>query len=291
MRTVAGRLGHAGGGTTTLRSYTAWVSEADQRAATGLGTRMPVRPDPSVPVVPEREPAYLRAANELRRRIVDGELRVGGAPPSEKQVAAEFGVAVGTAHRVAASLADPASFRPHLVDPRMEAPERAGTGEGWIGDFERARNSRTQGEVAQRCCTPPSSACARWRRAPGRSLLSCIEPRSPSWASSPRSWACRPGRRARWLLRTTPVRRSRPAGPPDPPPTTSPAWPPALPAAGRRALIATRVDADEPIDCGRSLWTSTRARSARRSTAPSRSRRQPARCASPVPASTTTPPR
>ena len=115
VRTVAGRLGHAGGGTTTLRSYTAWVSEADQRAATGLGARMPVRPDPSVPVVPEREPAYLRAANELRRRIVDGELRVGGAPPSEKQVAAEFGVAVGTAHRVAASLADPASFRPHLV--------------------------------------------------------------------------------------------------------------------------------------------------------------------------------
>ena len=205
LRTVAGRLGHGGGGTTTLRTYTAWVSEADQRAATGLGTRMPTRPDPSVPVVPEREPAYLRAANELRRRIVDGELRVGGAPPSEKQVAAEFGVAVGTAHRVlsqlrawgvvemvdgrrrvvrppapppeeppsapapvepvtvgdpaatrfwsvvlrgpdghryparivAASLADPASFRPHLVGiARMEAPERAGDGEGWIGDFE-----------------------------------------------------------------------------------------------------------------------------------------------------------
>ena len=211
VRTVAGRLGHAGGGTTTLRSYTAWVSEADQRAATGLGTRMPVRPDPSVPVVPEREPAYLRAANELRRRIVDGELRVGGAPPSEKQVAAEFGVAVGTAHRVAASLADPASFRPHLVGiARMEAPERAGDGEGWIGDFERARNSRTQGEVAALLHTTQQHL-ARWRRAPGRSLLSCVEPRSPSWASSPRSWACRPGRRARWLLRTTPVRRSRPA--------------------------------------------------------------------------------
>ena len=38
---------------------------------------------------------------------------------------------------VAASLADPASFRPHLVGiARMEAPERAGDGEGWIGDFE-----------------------------------------------------------------------------------------------------------------------------------------------------------
>ena len=36
VRTVAGRLGHGGGGTTTLRVYAAWVSEADQRASTGL---------------------------------------------------------------------------------------------------------------------------------------------------------------------------------------------------------------------------------------------------------------
>ncbi|WP_433503707.1 tyrosine-type recombinase/integrase [Pseudonocardia halophobica] len=36
-RTVAGRLGHGGGGTTTLKTYTAWVSEADQRAARGIG--------------------------------------------------------------------------------------------------------------------------------------------------------------------------------------------------------------------------------------------------------------
>ena len=43
IRTVAGRLGHAGGGTTTLRSYTAWVSEADQRAAVRLASRMPKR--------------------------------------------------------------------------------------------------------------------------------------------------------------------------------------------------------------------------------------------------------
>jgi integrase len=42
-RTVAGRLGHAGGGT-TLRVYAAWVSEADQRAATTLAARMPPRP-------------------------------------------------------------------------------------------------------------------------------------------------------------------------------------------------------------------------------------------------------
>ncbi|MCA1707983.1 MAG: hypothetical protein LC808_33790, partial [Actinobacteria bacterium] len=32
--------------TTTLRAYTAWVSEADQRAAKNIGGRMPERPAP-----------------------------------------------------------------------------------------------------------------------------------------------------------------------------------------------------------------------------------------------------
>jgi integrase len=40
IRTVAGRLGHGGGGTTTLKVYAAWVSEADQRAAVALGRRV-----------------------------------------------------------------------------------------------------------------------------------------------------------------------------------------------------------------------------------------------------------
>ncbi len=39
-RTVAGRLGHAGGGSTTLRVYSAWVAEADQRAAAALAARV-----------------------------------------------------------------------------------------------------------------------------------------------------------------------------------------------------------------------------------------------------------
>jgi integrase len=43
-RTVAGRLGHGGGGTTTLKTYTAWVAEADQRAASTFSARMPPRP-------------------------------------------------------------------------------------------------------------------------------------------------------------------------------------------------------------------------------------------------------
>jgi integrase len=55
VRTVAGRLGHAGGGSTTLRTYTAFVLEADQRAATALAARRPrpATPSPS----PDERPA------------------------------------------------------------------------------------------------------------------------------------------------------------------------------------------------------------------------------------------
>ncbi len=41
VRTVAGRLGHGGGGTTTLRVYAAWVAESDKRAAGLLSDRLP----------------------------------------------------------------------------------------------------------------------------------------------------------------------------------------------------------------------------------------------------------
>ena len=44
VRTVAGRLGHGGGGATTLRVYSAWMSEADQKAAGTFTVRMPAPP-------------------------------------------------------------------------------------------------------------------------------------------------------------------------------------------------------------------------------------------------------
>ena len=46
LRTVAGRLGHGGGGATTLKVYAAWVGESDRRASDILGSRMkrPRRP-------------------------------------------------------------------------------------------------------------------------------------------------------------------------------------------------------------------------------------------------------
>jgi len=102
VRTVAGRLGHSGGGTTTLRTYAAWVSEADQRAASGIATRMPSRPaslgaierakdDPRSP--------YEKIAAELRSKIVSGISAEGDYAPTEKQLAAEHHVSIGTAHR------------------------------------------------------------------------------------------------------------------------------------------------------------------------------------------------
>jgi hypothetical protein len=53
-----GRLGHSGGGTTTLRVDTAWWSEADQRTAGVTPVRLPARPaareaEASKPAVPD----------------------------------------------------------------------------------------------------------------------------------------------------------------------------------------------------------------------------------------------
>jgi integrase len=41
LRTVAGRLGHGGGGATTLRVYAAWVPESDRRAASAVASQLP----------------------------------------------------------------------------------------------------------------------------------------------------------------------------------------------------------------------------------------------------------
>lgn len=44
LRTVAGRLGHGGGGVTTLKAYAAWVADAGRAAAEDFDSRMPRRP-------------------------------------------------------------------------------------------------------------------------------------------------------------------------------------------------------------------------------------------------------
>lgn len=85
VRTVAGRLGHGGGGSTTLRVYSAWLSEADQKAAGALNLRMPPPPVPvhtaSSTDTPQRpttaESPYQQIVADLRGAISCGALAPG----------------------------------------------------------------------------------------------------------------------------------------------------------------------------------------------------------------------
>lgn len=77
MRTVAGRLGHGGGGTTTLKVYSAWRSEADQRAASSLGMRMPALPvevEPATPCEPVVGGAVVKQLGKQWPACEDGRL-------------------------------------------------------------------------------------------------------------------------------------------------------------------------------------------------------------------------
>ena len=115
VRTVAGRLGHGGGGATTLRVYAAWTSEADQRAARTVSGRMPARPRGVADKPSGTESAashvdcaadspYLKIANDLRGAIESGVLRPGDIVPTVKELAARYGVAASTAHRAISDL-------------------------------------------------------------------------------------------------------------------------------------------------------------------------------------------
>ena len=84
IRTVAGRLGHGGGGVTTLRVYAAWLSESDQRAATNISARLPARP--ATVALPDLDqddgqPPYVRIAAALRSAIEDGRIGSGAKLP------------------------------------------------------------------------------------------------------------------------------------------------------------------------------------------------------------------
>lgn len=103
IRTVAGRLGHGGGGSTILRVYAAWLSEADQRAADGLFSRMPARPKPVDPLEPAKadpQTPYEKLAAQIPDQILDGGLPADVEAPTIKELAATHQVSTGTAHRV-----------------------------------------------------------------------------------------------------------------------------------------------------------------------------------------------
>jgi integrase len=119
VRTVAGRLGHGGGGVTTLRVYSAWVAEADQRASSSLAARMPDLPHAMpidgiaaaasaafpAPPAPALVSPYRKIAADLEGAIRSGVLKPGEPLPTIKDLAAQYQVAVGTSHRAVALLA------------------------------------------------------------------------------------------------------------------------------------------------------------------------------------------
>lgn len=110
MCTVAGRLGHGGAGTTTLRVYAAWVPEADQRASTGLLARLPQRPTAAPgatgPAEHVARNSFEVAAADLRSQILSGSLPAGSLLPSRKELARSYNIAVGTAHRAVVLLGE-----------------------------------------------------------------------------------------------------------------------------------------------------------------------------------------
>jgi integrase len=115
IRTVAGRLGHSGGGTTTLRTYAAWVSEADQRAAGTFDNHMPALPvnledldqvvlTPGAEAIRAAAASYQRIAADLRAAIACGAFCGGDNLPTVEELAARYGVAASTAHRAISEL-------------------------------------------------------------------------------------------------------------------------------------------------------------------------------------------
>jgi DNA-binding transcriptional regulator YhcF (GntR family) len=130
IRKVAGRLGHGSGGATTMRHYSAWISEADQRAVGTIAPRMPSRPrladlPPRVEIDPKHPFEIL--AVELRDRIYAGDLAVGLPIPSAKDLARQHGMSPSTAQRAVQLLSDwglvrVEPSRPTLVAPRPITP-------------------------------------------------------------------------------------------------------------------------------------------------------------------------
>jgi hypothetical protein len=118
IRTVASRLGHGGGGATTLRVYAAWLSEADQRAADQLAGRMPARKRAvnSQPTAGRdratssrsENPAgpYVHIADDLRGAIRVGLLKPGDQLPTIKDLCGSYEVGSATAHRAVQLLKD-----------------------------------------------------------------------------------------------------------------------------------------------------------------------------------------
>lgn len=149
VRTVAGRLGHGGGGSTTLKVYSAWVSESDQRAAGTLAGRMPDLPvalandgELSVPTTPtEEDSPYKRIAADLRGAIVSGVLRPGDQLPTVTDLSSRYSVSFGTAQRAIAQLRTAGLVTVSRGRRAVVADPSAETGPAKVVDLDAARNA------------------------------------------------------------------------------------------------------------------------------------------------------
>ena len=170
VRTVAGRLGHSGGGVTTLRVYAAWLAEADQRASVGLASRVPARPPAPLP---RAERAQLdpqtpreRLAVELREQIVSGGIPGGAYLPGMRALANKHRLSISTVKR-AFSLLQEWGLVSHVDGQRarvLPQPEAAGPADAVPG--------------------PPQAAeAAQVEPAPARVVLPAVEPTpAGTWA-------------------------------------------------------------------------------------------------------------
>ena len=175
VRTVAGRLVHAGGGTTTLRTYVAWVSEADQRAATGLGAGMPQRPveiDPVERVKAEPRHPYEVLAADIARRVDAGELVPGNVDPTAVELAEAHGCSVATARRGVALakewgvLANDSHGRPRVaarpaamevLRPHIEAAVHLPAASLWSVTLRGPRGVRSSPRLVRASITDPDT--------------------------------------------------------------------------------------------------------------------------------------
>ncbi|MFC0109551.1 tyrosine-type recombinase/integrase [Kibdelosporangium aridum] len=110
IRTVAGRLGHSGGGTTTLKVYAAFLSARDQHASTVLMHRMPAKPQPVLVSIDrglaDPQTPFETVAAELFCAMLDGAYPPGTPLPSVKELALAHSVSMSTAQRAMTVLKD-----------------------------------------------------------------------------------------------------------------------------------------------------------------------------------------
>jgi DNA-binding transcriptional regulator YhcF (GntR family) len=174
-----------------MRHYSAWVSEADQRAAGTIAPRMPARPQPAdLPPRVEIEPKhpFERIAVDLRERIYAGDLRIGLPIPSVKELAREHGISASTAQRAIQLLSQWGLVRVEPGRPTFVAPREKNVVEVTATPADTVAPSQAL-ELEVRRLGTGSPPCERGPTptTANRCTDSCSEQSTDTGASPPRS--------------------------------------------------------------------------------------------------------